>query len=124
MPERIQRKRTKGWKLPEGAVIVDRTSKKWGNPFKVGDRITDPVFSHVMAGGAPLARGGTVADRAHAVELYAFWVMAKVPFTQADARRELAGKDLACWCPLPADGEPDVCHARLLLDIANGEDHD
>jgi Domain of unknown function (DUF4326) len=30
------------------------------------------------------------------------------------ARRELAGKDLACWC---APGLP--CHADVLLGIAN-----
>lgn len=35
--------------------------------------------------------------------------------TAEDIRRELAGKDLACWCPL---GQP--CHADVLLEIANG----
>ena len=29
-------------------------------------------------------------------------------------RNELAGSDLACWCPL---GQP--CHADVLLEIAN-----
>jgi len=29
-------------------------------------------------------------------------------------RRELAGRDLACWCPL--DGP---CHADVLLAVAN-----
>jgi hypothetical protein len=38
-----------------------------------------------------------------------------------DVRRELAGRDLACWCPLPAEGEPDHCHARVLMEIANPE---
>jgi len=31
-------------------------------------------------------------------------------------RRELAGKDLACWCPLDS-----ACHADVLLAIANPE---
>lgn len=35
MPVRIQRKRTKGWKMPENTVSVTRPGK-WGNPFKVG----------------------------------------------------------------------------------------
>jgi len=35
--------------------------------------------------------------------------------TAGDVRRELAGCDLACWCPL---SEP--CHADVLLGIANG----
>ncbi|MGV7636606.1 DUF4326 domain-containing protein, partial [Mycobacterium kansasii] len=33
-PKRIQRKRTKGWRMPEGAVYVGRPTK-WGNPFIV-----------------------------------------------------------------------------------------
>ena len=32
MPERIQRKRTKGWRMPEGAIYVGRPTK-WGNPY-------------------------------------------------------------------------------------------
>ena len=35
MPERVQRKRTKGWKMPPNTVYVGRGSK-WGNPFIVG----------------------------------------------------------------------------------------
>lgn len=34
-------------------------------------------------------------------------------------RKELRGHNLACWCPLPAPGEPDHCHAAVLLEIAN-----
>jgi hypothetical protein len=37
--------------------------------------------------------------------------------TVDDIVRELAGRDLACWCPL---GEP--CHADVLLRIANEKD--
>jgi hypothetical protein len=32
MPERIQLRRVKGWRKPEGAIVVSRPSK-WGNPF-------------------------------------------------------------------------------------------
>lgn len=35
MLKRIQRKRTKGWRMPEGAVSVCRPGI-WGNPFKPG----------------------------------------------------------------------------------------
>src|SRR5690606_12066752 len=34
-PIRVQRKRTKGWIMPENTVSVTRPGK-WGNPFKVG----------------------------------------------------------------------------------------
>jgi hypothetical protein len=34
-PVRIQRRRAKGWRLPDNTVVVDR-STPWGNPFVVG----------------------------------------------------------------------------------------
>lgn len=34
-PQRIQRKRTKGWRMPDGAIYVGRPTR-WGNPFVVG----------------------------------------------------------------------------------------
>ncbi|MCW2756994.1 MAG: hypothetical protein JWO46_740 [Nocardioidaceae bacterium] len=32
-PKRIQLRRTKGWRKPEGAIVVARPSR-WGNPFR------------------------------------------------------------------------------------------
>lgn len=32
---------------------------------------------------------------------------------------ELRGHNLACWCPLPEPGEPDHCHAAVLLELVN-----
>ena len=44
------------------------------------------------------------------------WRLAEHPELAEAARRELAGKDLACWC------DPDeLCHADVLLEVANGE---
>jgi hypothetical protein len=37
----------------------------------------------------------------------------------SEIRAKLAGKNLACWCGLPAADEPDRCHAAVLLEIAN-----
>ena len=34
-PKRIQRRRTKGWRMPAGAIYVGRPTK-WGNPVRVG----------------------------------------------------------------------------------------
>jgi hypothetical protein len=103
LPRRIQLRRTKGWRLPEGAVVVSRPSR-WGNPFKVGDEIhRGPAWS---------GREEIVRDRTHAVQLYRRWL-----FTQERSRDmvpELRGKDLACWCPLD-----QPCHADVLLDLAN-----
>jgi Domain of unknown function (DUF4326) len=94
-PQRIRLSRRAGWRKPAGAVVVSRPSK-WGNPFRVDrDR-----------------------SRAEAVELYAKAIERDdaelLGFTVADVRAELAGRDLACWCPLD---EP--CHADVLLRVAN-----
>src|SRR5438445_613136 len=38
-PVRIQRRRTKGWKMPSNTVYVGRGSK-WGNPHRIGVSLT------------------------------------------------------------------------------------
>jgi len=92
-PRRIQRCRTAGWRMPAGAVYVGRPGR-WGNPFR-GD--TSPE------------------GRAAAVEAFRLWVTAHPDYATA-VRAELAGKALACWCPLTKP-----CHADVLLSIANTE---
>lgn len=103
-PQRIQLSRAKGWRMPPNTVKVDRTTK-WGNPFVVG-----------KSGGAFSAK---VKDRRHAWQLYASVVPDNAELIAA-ARAELAGKNLACWCPLPTEPyAKDECHAAVLLEIAN-----
>ncbi|GLY24833.1 DUF4326 domain-containing protein [Micromonospora sp. NBRC 101691] len=87
---RIQRRRTAGWRMPTGAVYVGRPTR-WGNPF----------------------RGDTPSSKANAVRLFRLWVASHPDYTDA-VRAELAGKTLACWCPLD-----QPCHADELLRIAN-----
>jgi len=89
-PIRIQRKRIKGWRLPPNTVCVSRGTT-YGNPFMLG-------------------QDGTPAD---VVELYR---QHRAPIIAETARRELRGKNLACWCPLDMP-----CHADVLLEIANEE---
>ena len=102
MPERIRLSRAPGWRKPAGAVVVARPSR-WGNPFRF-----DP------SGRTP----GSVADRAAAVARFRSMMESDYDVSEypsrAEIRAELAGRDLACWCPL--DGP---CHADVLLEIAN-----
>lgn len=136
MPKRIQRKRTKGWKMPAGAVYVGRGSK-WGNPFVIGEPsgifdglagrclgIRDQVEILIPA----LTREQVVEYYQAAVEgmigpeMYPhghnwrdrFMMKSRALWPNVAARQELRGKDLACWC---APGAP--CHADVLLEIAN-----
>jgi hypothetical protein len=110
--QRIQRKRTKGWRMPEGAVYVGRGDKEaWGNPFHVGHETSIVVFP---PGGGPDAWGcGMPITRQLAVDLYRAWLLARPAAVEA-ARETLAGRDLACWCALD-----QPCHADVLLEVAN-----
>ena len=108
-PKRIQRKRTKGWRMPEGAVYVGRPSK-WGNPHPWAEYVEyypehadDPAELRRMASsdfqGLTEGKWGDEIDYP----------------SVAEVRDALAGRDLACWCPLD-----QPCHADVLLEIANG----
>ena len=102
-PKRIQRQRTKGWKMPEGAVYVGRPTK-WGNPFAFKD--------------APdLSPETDAIVREWAVGIHRDWLQfPEQAGLVAAIRTELRGKDLACWCP-----KDQPCHADVLLEIANSE---
>jgi Domain of unknown function (DUF4326) len=100
-PVRIQRKRTKGWKMPEGAIYVGRPTK-WGNRYRIG--MCDPNVrgrNFVMLGFDDLVRAYR-CYAARAIEVDQHWL------------DELRGKNLACWCRLD-----QPCHADVLLELAN-----
>jgi hypothetical protein len=98
-PTRVQRKRIKGWKMPENTVYVGRPTK-FGNPFD---------YRLPIAGRQAYAREDAVA-------LYRdFLARHRGPTAPTDADiASLRGKNLACWCPW---GEP--CHVDVLLELAN-----
>ena len=111
-PKRIQLRRSKGWRMPANTVKVDRTTI-FGNPFS--------VEQHGHSGS---------------VRMYQLWLEWKLPdgafpdwaMAMLMTKRQmvlerlptLQGKNLACWCPLPEPGEADICHAAVLLEIAQG----
>ena len=134
MSTRIQRQRTKGWRMPEGAIYVGRPSR-WGNPFPFDSPIT-------MAAASVFEMGA--ATRRASVVLYRAWLQGSprietrhrptVHFTEGSKGgmvwiegvgvdrlplrpdlEPLRGHDLACWCPLD-----QPCHADVLLELANG----
>lgn len=82
MCERIQRKRTKGWRMPENTISVCRPGK-YGNPFCVGSK------------GIP--------DRQAAVDAFRKFILKENPDLS-----ELKGKNLACFCPLDEPCHADV----------------
>lgn len=105
MPERVQLRRTRGWRKPENTVVVARPGR-WGNPFSVEEY-----------------------GRSGAIGKYRIWIEGRIRDGHLNLD-ELRGKNLACWCP-PAppladgnrDDEPIVfCHADVLLQMCDTPD--
>jgi hypothetical protein len=118
-PVRIQRRRTKGWRAPEHAVYVGRPTR-FGNPYRLIRQDNGWAVQFGDHGGSVGIFHNDFEARRYATEAFRVWI--NLP-EQADTlrlfRALLHGRDLTCWCPLPADGQPDHCHAAVLLEIAN-----
>lgn len=119
MPIRIQRQRVRGWRMPQGAIYVGRPSK-WGNPFVVhSDRMQNGQRYPMDARLAVASFRSMLAKEGAWFPVPLPWPQGKIPAceptTIEDVKRELRGRDLACWC-----GLDQPCHASVLLEIANG----
>jgi len=97
-PQRVQLKRSAGWKMPANTLKVDRTTR-WGNPFTI-----------VECGSAAIA-----------VAQHGRWMRGEIaapggvePPSNDLLRVALGGHNLACWCALNGP-----CHADLLITLAN-----
>lgn len=110
-PQRIQRKRIKGWRLPEGAVCVTRPTE-WGNPWREGT-----TGWSILPGGI-IDRSGRALSLQGAVDSYRNSIECD-PDRIAYIREKLAGKSLACWCPVGPLAEPYLCHRDYLFALAN-----
>ena len=99
MPTRVQMTRQRPWRHEHPDAVIVARPTKWGNPYRVSGATTaaDAVaLFRDMVARAPLGDDGrSVVD---------------------DIRDALAGRDLACWCPLDSP-----CHGDVLLELANGE---
>lgn len=111
LPCRIRLSRRKGFNLQQyslalnglPAVNVARPGK-WGNPFKVGGYY------------ARSFRLTLITNQKQAVDCFERLLEGglSLQFTKVNIRRELRGKNLACWCELS-----ESCHADPLLKLAN-----
>lgn len=109
MTKRVQRTRKAGQPgIPPGAVYVGRgPGSKWGNPFPAYDNSAKERRTATLLFANLLLTRGEPPYLEHVIAYP----------TADEIRRELAGKDLACWCALPAEGETDWCHATVLLEF-------
>lgn len=115
-------------KIPDGAIYVGRSTpglpaSDYANPFKVGEKIERgsdlwPYITPMLGPDDPrfplaAASFQRVED---VVNAYSLWILEQ-PGLMIRMDEELGGRDLACWCKTTA-----VCHADLLLALANGWD--
>lgn len=111
-PVRIQRKRTKGWKMPENTVSVCRPGR-YGNPYFPGCGLG---FGNIdMVEGYPRPwRLETAADAVRHYREHMRLMKRDEPKRYAELLAPLRGKNLACWCRLD-----QPCHVDVLLELAN-----
>ena len=117
MPKRIQRRRTKGWRMPVAAICVTRPTV-FGNPFIY----EFAVESYEIWLNEKSTPAGEICERIckregdkFAVDLaYSPGVYFRTPQSALQRIGELRGKNLACFCSLDKP-----CHADILLELAN-----
>ena len=96
-PIRVQRKRTKGYKLPPNTICVTRPGR-FGNPFETAAQFRT-WLERLMDGNPLPALDTPQARRMHDI---------------SKRLDKLTGFNLACFCPLD-----QPCHADVLLEFAN-----
>ena len=117
-PIRVQRKRVKGWKMPENTLSVTRPGK-WGNPFRVEEMYRQDgimlygVKTSVMECVETLIRNCRPAYELKSDAVQASINCFEIYITGKDLS-VLKGKNLACFCLLE-----NACHADILLELAN-----
>lgn len=83
--------------IPEGAVYLGRTMKKFG------------LIGHPLANPFPLNKEGS--NREEVIEEYRQWLWRKLQQKGGTFKQliELEGKDLVCFC------SPKKCHCDVIL---------
>jgi hypothetical protein len=115
IPKRIQRKRAKGWRMPENTVYVGRPTNL-GSPFKV---VKCGKGWQVSFSGLLDISGAYFDNKVGAVAWSVAAFRDHVKENEACYKAELAkveGKDLACWCSLYSP-----CHADVLIELLGKE---
>lgn len=106
-PIRVQRQRTKGWRMPENTVSVTRPGL-YGNPYRIGDR--HPATGKLIVN----ADQAVVLFREHIARNTACNPGGSDSSVLEFCKQQLRGKNLACFCPLD-----QPCHADVWLEVAN-----
>lgn len=95
---RIQRKRSKGWRMPPNTISVTRPGK-FGNPLSTASEFAAAL--DVFTAYPNVERLHSLTDDQNRRMR---WI--------ASHLGDLRGHDLACWCSVEKP-----CHAQVLLDF-------
>jgi hypothetical protein len=129
-PLRVQRQRTKGWRMPANTLSVTRPGQ-FGNPYYPG---CGRGFGNISAEG--VRRQWRLETRGDAVRHFREYIrlmrLHEPRRFFADFVAPLRGKNLACWCKLclkHEEGKPlDIecadclpCHVDVLGPIVNAD---
>jgi Domain of unknown function (DUF4326) len=106
--QRIQRKRTPGWRMPPGAKYVGRPTDL-GNPYKVTKK--DGIFWVTGPGIVQWAFPDKISAIEAAVNLYRDYLPREIAAGRLSLE-ELRGHDLACFCRLD-----QPCHVDVILEV-------
>lgn len=115
-PMRIQRKRTKGWRMPEGSVYVGRPTI-FGNPWTLEKTLASGLFKPECCREVCVYeyRGWLTYSRSpHSEHCGIYFELREQREKILAAIPSLRGKLLACFCPLDRP-----CHADVLAELAN-----
>lgn len=116
VPTRGQRKRTKGWTVPEGGLYVGRPSQ-WGNPWRIKGTARGHAVTHEPVTGRARGTVGTYDTvqeaAARAVQEYREYLAGQSDLWLLGRLQPLYGKILLCWCPPTQE-----CHVDVLIEYA------
>jgi hypothetical protein len=119
-PVGVQLSRMRGWRMPINCVKVDRSSKLFGNLFRVGihgnaAQCVEKFEACLRAAIDDEWSALPASLRVEAANLIHQWIDVRAYFkSMAKNLQALRGKSLGCWCPRDAP-----CHRNVLLCYAN-----
>jgi len=139
--ERIQRKRTAGWRMPDDGVYAGRGSA-YGNPFAMAKHTYTPeqkdkepiiyytiklmienefslLVYQVVKGNFFYTIESVISACIDCYEKYILLDHKEAGNNSilSKMRRELPGKKIACWCPLD-----QPCHVDTIIKLVNSHE--
>lgn len=118
-PTRIQRRRTKGFRLPPGTICITRPGR-YGNPFVVGETYRAAWLArianvHGLEWQELIKAGVTPKTKEEAVKWFKMHLETILKIWPESAMKDIEelarAKHIACWCK-----EGEACHGDVWIE--------